>query len=346
MILVARNKIFIKFYFSLVLISSCTDNDYVTSYSFYGSTMGTTYTVVIKSNDKKPVSIKNDIEVILAKINQEMSTYDTDSYISNFNKDISMKEFQLPRYFSQVLEKSFYYYDISKGLFDITVHPLYKLWGFQSKTINVSEPLESQVLSTLEFVGMDNLIYDSTRKSLQKTNLKTSIDVSAIAKGYAVDVISDYLIESGYKSFLIDIGGEIKVSSSDELFWEIGIQKPNITEIGSVSNVIRLRNNAIATSGSYSNFIDYINTNSKRCHIINPKDGYPVIIEDGLIASASVIANSCIDADAIATILMLQSAKDALNFINRLENVEAYLIYIDNEEFKTVQSDGFSKFIH
>ncbi|MBJ48828.1 MAG: hypothetical protein CMG59_06685 [Candidatus Marinimicrobia bacterium] len=346
MILVARNKILIKFYFSLILISSCTDNDYVTSYSFNGSTMGTTYTVVIKNNNEKPVSMKNDIETILAKINQEMSTYDTDSYISNFNKDISMKEFKLPSYFSQVIEKSFYYYDISKGLFDITVHPLYELWGFQTKTINASEPLPSQVLSTLKSVGMDNLIYNSARKSLQKTNLKTSIDLSAIAKGYAVDVISNYLIKSGYKSFLIDIGGEIKVSSSDESFWEIGIQKPNITEIGSVSNVIRLRNNAIATSGSYSNFIDYINTNSRRCHIINPKDGYPIIIDDGLIVSASVIANSCIDADAIATILMLQSAKDALNFVNSLENVEAYLIYIDNEEFKAAQSVGFGEFIN
>lgn len=346
MILEARNKILKNLYFLLIFLFSCDDDKGISTSSFYGSTMGTTYTIVIKTKEKEPKSIKKDIETILLKINKEMSTYDDESYISKFNQDINMTEYELPNHFSSVIERSFYFNDLSNGLFDVTVHPLYELWGFQDKIINTSEPSLVQILNTLEYVGMDNLIFDKSRKSLQKRNSKTSLDLSALAKGYAVDVISNYLIESGYKSFLIDIGGEIKVNSLDEIFWEIGIQKPNITEIGLVANVIRLRNNAIATSGSYSNFIEYVNTETKRCHIINPNNGYPIMIKDGLIVSASVIANSCMDADAIATILMLLSTNDALKFVDQLDNVEAYLIYIDNEDFKTVQTTGFSKFLY
>lgn len=306
--------------------------------------MGTTYSVAIKSHDVDSDFLKKEFESILAKINHEMSTYKEESLISKFNSDSSKKNFQLSFDFSYVIEKSFFYNDLSNGLFDITIHPLYDLWGFQSKSLDSIEPTSNQVLNILEFVGMDNLNFDASKMILSKVNPKTSIDLSAIAKGYAVDLIANYLEDLGYESFLVDIGGELRVASFDKTFWEIGIQKPDINEIGSVSEVINLRNKSIATSGNYSNFINYINTGSLRSHIVNPKTGYPVLIRDGLVASASVISSSCIDADAIATILMLLSVEDAINFVEKIDDTEAYLIYIENGLFKTIETQGFDNF--
>ena len=204
--------------------------------------MGTTYSVAIKSHDVDSDFLKKEFESILAKINHEMSTYKEESLISKFNSDSSKKNFQLSFDFSYVIEKSFFYNDLSNGLFDITIHPLYDLWGFQSKSLDSIEPTSNQVLNILEFVGMDNLNFDASKMILSKVNPKTSIDLSAIAKGYAVDLIANYLEDLGYESFLVDIGGELRVASFDKTFWEIGIQKPDINEIGSVSEVINLRN--------------------------------------------------------------------------------------------------------
>ena len=139
-----------------------------------------------------------------------------------------------------------------------------------------------------------------------------SIDVSSISKGYAVDVISDYIENQGYLNYFIDIGGEIKVSSTIDRYWDIGIQEPSLERLGNAIEMVRLSNNSIATYGNYANFIKYINSDAKRTHIINPKTGYPLEIKDGMIASVSIVAPLCVDADALATTLMLLSKEEGL----------------------------------
>ena len=140
---------------------------------------------------------------------------------------------------------------------------------------------------------------------LDKDNDAISIDVSAIAKGYAVDLISEHIEKQGYSNYFIDIGGEIRVSSTNGRHWDIGIQEPDPERLGNAIEMVRLSNSSIATSGNYANFIKYINSDAKRTHIINPKTGYPLEINDGMIASVSIIAPLCVDADALATTLML-----------------------------------------
>ena len=109
--------------------------------------------------------------------------------------------------------------------------------------------------------------------------------------------------------------------------------------------MVRLSNNSIATSGNYANFIEYLNSGIKRTHIINPKTGYPLEIKDGMIASVSIVATLCVDADALATILMLLSKEEGLKLIDSVKDTEAYIIYFEDNRLYTEQSSGFKKYM-
>ena len=243
-----------------------------------------------------------------------------------------------------IINKSFYYNELSNKVFDITIYPLYDLWGFQNKTDSVVSPSKLAIDSTLSFVGMDK--FQIKNNKLIKNISSVSIDVNAIAKGYTVDLIYDYLLQQGFENYYIDIGGEIRVRSTTiKTGWPIGIAVPDLNYLGKVMQVISLENNSIATSGNYANFIDYLNLDNDRTHIINPKTGYPLEIKNGVVSSVSVIAPLCVDADALATILMILSKDDGLKLIESIKSVEAYIIYLEQGTLKTVQSSGFEYYL-
>ena len=338
--------IFVLFLFSILLFNYNSSGLEI-EYNINGPAMGTTYKIVIKTvNDIDVDTISHQVNLILDDINSQMSTYHTDSEISSFNLNNIEKKlinFEISEHFFNVLQKSIYYNSISDGMFDITVHPLYELWGFQDNLLLNDEPTSMEIANTLRLVGANKIqVQDNRLSALQKG---VSIDVSAIAKGYTVDVIADYLQNQGYFDFLVEIGGEIKVGSTSENSWSIGIQDPDISKIGQVGKVVTLFNNSIATSGSYSNFIEYFSSGLKRAHIINPKTGYPIEIKDGIISSATVVSSSCLEADALATTLMLLSKKDGLDMIESIDGAEAYIIYLEDGVLQTAQSNGFENYI-
>ena len=375
MILVGSKKLRLTLISLTLLISlnSCADKTQIKKYVMEGPTMGTQYKIIIKSDqDVNPDMVQNQIERILWVINNQMSTYDPKSEISTFNSELVIPDINstfldpeqakkkenlqkeqpnhsstISEHFSNVIEKSFYYYEVSDGMFDITVHQLYELWGFQGKSENLKiEPSKKEVDIALDFVGMDKLKYSRGNQLLYKNSNQISIDVNAIAKGYAVDVISDYIEDQGYFNYFIDIGGEIRVSSTIDRHWDIGIQEPSPERLGNAIEMVRLSNNSIATSGNYANFIEYINSDAKRTHIINPKTGYPLEIKDGMIASVSIVAPLCIDADALATTLMLLSKEEGLRLIESLKDTEAYIIYLESDSLYVEQSSEFKKYIY
>jgi len=343
--------------FALIIsLNSCTNKNQIKDNIIEGPTMGTQYKIVIKSNQSIDLNdISDSIESILIDIDNQMSTYNPNSEISAFNKleySDKIKGISISSHFNTVLEKSLYYYELSNGMFDVTIHPLYELWGFQNKDGNlIDEPLKEEVEKLL---GQGNIRLKEGELSIDKSlyyeglNLIShdlSIDVSAIAKGYTVDVISDYIKDLGYFDYFIDIGGEIRVSSTIDMYWDIGIQEPNPDKFGNAIKMVRLSNNSIATSGNYANFIEYLNSGIKRTHIINPKTGYPLEIKEGMIASASIVAPLCIDADALATTLMLLSKDEGVKLIESIDDTEVYLIYFKSGELHTEQSSGFKKYI-
>ena len=310
-----------------------------------GPTMGTSYKVVIKT-DKNIDSglIRSEIDSILNVVNKQMSTYDDSSEISAFNNEKENVDFKISDHFFTVLDKSFYYYQESKRLFDVTIHPLYKLWGFQDKNDSNTEPSQEKIDSALELVGMDLLEFRKDKKAISKKNSKISIDLSAIAKGYAVDLISKYLNEKGYENHFVEIGGEIKVQSTGDENWEIGVQVPDFDKINQVIDRIYLSNHSIATSGNYANTIQYLSTGTERTHIINPLTGTPLEVGDGMIASATVVSKECVDADALATTLMLLDIDKGIDLIESLDATEAYIIYLKDSKLHTRETEGFKDY--
>ena len=306
--------------------------------------MGTQYKIVIKSQQTVNAdTILNKVTSILNDVNSQMSTYDSDSEISKFNSSQTENDFfKISDYFSDVLEMSFFYNRISEGFFDITIKPLYELWGFQNRKISNKEPSSLEISRKLNFIGMDKIEFDLEHRLISKKHKQTSIDLSAIAKGYAVDLIASYLDDENFSDYFVEIGGEIKVKSNITDGWIINIQDP--VDFSKAINSVYLLGGAIATSGNYFNYIEYLGVGSKRTHIINPLTGYPLEVKDGIVSSATVISDDCVDADALATILMLLDINKGITFIESLKDTEAYMVYYDNNKFNSIESSGFSNY--
>ena len=317
----------------LLLFSCSTPQKEIVSIN--GNTMGTTYTVKFFPMTNNSSEIEKNyilIEEILKDINQQMSTYIPSSEISTFNKLESTDWFVISEDFSVVLEQSFKYYYLSDGLYDITVMPLVNLWGF-GPDIFESPPSNTMIDSVKAFIGQDLIDFENQR--IRKKDSRVQIDLSSIAKGYAVDKIYNAL--NKYEDLFIEIGGEIRTRSKSK-DWKIGINTPSITNLeNDIELVISLNNLSIATSGNYRNF--YIVDDKFYHHEINPKTGYPITSNLG---SVSVISNqSCLDADALSTMFF---TSDNFEIIENLNGTESLSILLNEDKsFTKVFSSGFPK---
>ena len=205
----------------LVLVAGCSKEVPVLS----GSTMGTTYSVIVpdlKKSDQQALQAK--VESALAAVNAAMSTYQPDSSISVFNASDSTEWFDVPEHFAVVSNAAVQVAMASNGAFDPTVGPLISLWGFaKDKQNNVPEAFEiEQILNT---TGYTKFEVDTETLSLKKLNSRVEIDLNAIAKGYAVDLLALQVASLGYENYLIEIGGELRASghSATGSPWRIGL---------------------------------------------------------------------------------------------------------------------------
>ncbi len=310
----------------LVLLNTCTnlpgksDKNYM---SIRGLTQGTTYS--IKYNSPDSTNYHPQIQRILEAIDSSMSTYRENSIISRINRnDPSVK---VDEYFSGVYQTAQKVSSMTDGAFDITVAPLVNAWGFgftEKKELD-----DTRVDSLLEFVGYETIRLEDGR--IYKKDERTMIDMNAVAKGYTVDEVSEFLENEGVSDYMVEIGGEVRTrgKNPDGVYWRIGIDKPidssNATT-RELQAIVSLKNQAVATSGSYRQF--YIEDGVKYSHTINPKTGYPV--EHNLL-SVSVFAEECGFADALATAFMVMGREKSKRLLENHSSVGAYFIYSDEE---------------
>ena len=315
----------------LPLFNSCSKNNL----DLNGFTMGTSYSIKINHNKFfKDSKLKNKIEKELNYISSVFSTYDKKSELSLINNS-KKNSFTISHDMMIVLEKSLYYSEISDGMYDPTVFPLVDLWGF-GPSLKSDKPKSDSIIKVLNYVSYKNIEISDNKINLKNKN--TIIDLSSIAKGYAVDKVADLLLNEGYDNFMVEIGGEVKcIGKNHGTEWVIGITNP-LDEFNLIKT--NLSNLSMATSGSYNNYTYY--DGFKYSHIINPKTGFP--LENNII-SATVIAQDCIDADAIATLLMLFPYQKGLDLINATNNVECYLIIEDKGKKVIKKSTGFNKYL-
>lgn len=280
-----------------------------------GVTMGTTYQVKYLSDN--PENYQAAIDSLLEDFNQCLSTYIPDSEISLFNKG-TMHRFERP-YFHEMLVQSEVINKNTHRAFDPTVMPLVSAWGFGPEDHEF--PGQEQVDSLLKSVGFEHLFFDEL--AVCKLYPYTQLDFSAIAKGYAVDLIMGWLKQRGLENIFVEIGGEISAAGVNEQNkpWAVYIEKPVDSE-RSAQAVVSLNNTAMATSGNYRNF--YIKDGKKYAHTISPFTGYPV---QHSLLSVSVFASTCSEADAYATAFMVLGLEEARNITSTQPGLEAYFIY-------------------
>lgn len=285
-----------------------------------GTTMGTTYRVVYLDGERR--DFKASIDSLLIVFNQSLSTYIPDSELSQFNRRDSLI-FGLP-YMLPVLKKSQEVYGRSSGAFDPTVGPLVNAWGFGPEGATPKDSIDINQL--LPLVGFDKISFDE--EMVRKSQPGVYLDFSAIAKGYAVDVVASLLEERGISNMLVEIGGELVargVNDKGEI-WKVGINQPDQDDFtNELFSIVALDNKALATSGNYRNYYEIDSV--RYSHTIDPRTGYPV--QHGLL-SATVVAPDCMTADAYATALMVMGTENAILLLNQLEELEAFLIYNDS----------------
>ena len=297
--------------------------------------MGTTYSIKLVEENIDSIYIHNSIENILENINSQMSTYIDSSCISKFNNLEVGDSLNIKSDFNHVFNKSHYYHSLTNGSFEVTIKPLIDLWGFEKPDYRTNIPDSSSIKRALTNIGINNI---KLRDDYIFKMNEVSLDFSALAKGYAVDKIATFLKDNLIYNFMVEIGGELSLSgyNSEDKKWSIGVQNPSLNNISSTLNLL-LTNKAIATSGNYRNFFTY--DGKSYSHIISPTTGYPI---DKNILSVTVISDQCIDADALATSLIVMNIEDGIDLIDKIKGTEVFYITKENEN---LYSKGFKTFV-
>lgn len=307
-----------------------------------GKTMGTFYTVKFLSTEKTSLSLwKAKVDMRLKEVNKKLSMYDTKSEISRFNRNEIGEPMTISLDFYAVLLTATKIHKLTDGAWDGTVKPLVDLWGFGTKKMQARIPENDKIAMTLSKTGFNHIGLKAPNLIL-KTEAIT-LDLGSIAKGYGVDAIAELFLSSGIHDVLVEIGGELYASGKNKKgeHWSVGISRPVKQYVNQdLFRVIRLKNQAIATSGNYRNFFEI---NGKTfSHIIDPKTGFPV---DNNIVSASVIAEDCTFADGLATALMVMDVQEGVLLVNQLPNTECLIIQKQGHEFITYPSENFNDFV-
>ncbi|ODS24625.1 hypothetical protein AB835_02535 [Candidatus Endobugula sertula] len=305
-----------------------------------GKTMGTTYRIILAKPDTSLhlKQLQESINNELVKINQLMSTYIEDSEISRFNRATTNEWFQLSPETYEVLNYSLSLSAQTEGKFDITVGPLINLWGFGYPN-KEGLPSDIEIAAVMPMIGWQFIELNPSVLQARK-NKPLSIDMSAVAKGYGVDHIAALLDKWLIKDYLVEIGGEIKVkgTNNQNQQWRIGIETPSLHQSGA-QQVIALNNRAVATSGDYRNFFE--KEGVRYSHTIDPMTGKPVVHN---IASLTVISNSAMEADGLATALMAMGEQKALG-LSKKHNIPIYILLYKGKQFTSVHSPAFAEYL-
>ena len=310
--------------FLFVLLFGCNSSPAPRLVEFKGETMGTFYAVKYIAAPKN--HYQKQIDSLLLVVNQSLSTYIPTSTVSKVNRYHQIGPVPVDAHFAKVFERAKKIHHDTDGAFDPTVMPLVNAWGFGYEK-NANPPDGEKIDSLLQLVNFGvvelNPQPGSRQMLLNKLDPNVQLDFSAMAKGYGVDVIAEFLEKMGVTDYLVDIGGELRAKgkSGKGNAWSVGIDKPLDAQSRQLQNAVELNNRAIATSGNYRNF--YVKDGKKYAHTINPKTGYP---EASQLLSVSVFAPDCMTADAYATAFMVMGWHKAAKLANLHDHLDAFFI--------------------
>ncbi|MFK8297467.1 FAD:protein FMN transferase [Capnocytophaga cynodegmi] len=325
----------ILFYAMLIAVASCvspTEKIQIIRGEAQGSTYGIKY---ISNNDK---DLQQSVDSILEVIDLSMSTYRPESIISKINRG---ERVQIDNHFENVFKASQTIWKQSDGMFDPTVGILVNAWGFGANK-NQNNLTQTQIDSLKNFVGF-NKVRLTDEKFIEKENPAIFFDFNAIAQGYTVDVIADFLKSKGITNFVVEVGGEIYLSGKntiDDKKWTIGIEDPTLpSDKRELMTTVQFENQGLATSGNYRKIRTDSLTGEKFVHSINPKTG---LAKQSNLLSATVITDSAMYADGYATMFMVLGTEASKAFLENHPELNVLLIYNnENNEVLTFATKGF-----
>ena len=315
-------------------------------YTFQGSTMGTYFAVKLVQPVEQELSadvqeqLLEEIEQSLDQVDRLMSTYRDDSELNTFNASTSTAPFPLSPETFQVLGTALEVAESTGGALDVTVGPLVNAWGFGPDMDELPEMDQEQLEELRKRVGYHflTLSSDSAEPTVSKALPDLYVDLSSLAKGFAVDQTHARLTELGYANLLVEVGGEVRASGVNlrGQSWRLGIERP-ASAFGSLQRIVALENTALATSGDYRNYRE--RNGVRLSHIIDPRSGRPI---GHRLASVSIIDESCMRADALSTALMVLGSQEGPAYAER-EGLAALFLVREGESFREVPSSAFKQ---
>jgi len=325
-----------RYVFVLVILAlyGCSNKPEVLTIS--GTKMGTSYHITVIADQLPPDDLEQQIEQLLAKVDSSMSTYKKDSEINQFNRLPVGQTMTVSQEFAEVVKISRQIWQLSNGAFDPTIGPLVDLWGFGPDERHESIPSSKTIELTKAQIGFDYVVLDEYKLSKTKA---VALDLSAVAKGYAVDRVADLLEMLALPNYLVEIGGEIRVSgfNSDGVLWRIAMEQPQL--FAEVDRVINITDIAVATSGDYRNYFE--KDGVRYSHTIDPLTGKPIVHN---LASVTVLTQSCAQADAWATAFSVMGDEQSLKLAEQLD-IAVYMLVRQNGKFVPRTSAAFDLFV-
>jgi len=322
---------------SSVITIGCSDDVLLPSYDLHGNTMGTTFnvTLVAPPTGANLDLLQTNIQEKLEHIENIASTYRSDSEVSRFNANPSTEWVSVLPEFCNMIAAAQDVSDMTGGAFDITVGPLVNLWGFGPPLSEHELPTDEEVAAAQLRVGNVKLQSNCEQSMLRKSIADVYVDLSAWAKGYAVDEIAALLEDSQLTNYLVEIGGELRVSghNAEQRKFAIAVEKP-LQNNEMAYSVVRLSNVAVATSGDYRNF--YEHDGQRYSHTIDPRTGHPITHD---LTGVTVISASTAYADAMATALLVLGPEEGHALAEQLNLASYFLVRTEDgiEEISTSQ---------
>lgn len=318
----------------IVIFTACTNQKQYFEES--GSVFHTLYHIKYEA----PELLTEKIDAEFQKFNLSLNPFNPNSIIAKVNRN---EPVEADDWFIEVFNKATEVSNNSEGLFDITCAPLINLWGFGFSKMDSVTPL--MIDSIKQFVGYQKVKLNG--RQVVKDDPRTLLNCSAIAKGYASDIIARLLEREGVKNYMVEIGGEVTMKGVNQNgdCWRIGINKPEDDSTGirnEIDEVVQLcKKGGVATSGNYRNY--YVKDGKKYAHTIDPRTGYP---SEQNILSATIVADDCITADAYATAFMAMGLETARQAAKNIPGIEYYVIYSDeNGKHQIEYSKGMLQYL-
>lgn len=333
-----KNHLFLSFFCVVAgVFSSCAadSKEYIKN---TGKIHGTYYSATYLQ--PKGVDLQQKLEQRMREFEMSLSPFNKQSIIARINQNDN--SVRTDKYFETMYAMAKQVSERTDGAFDITVAPLVNAWGFGFG--NRERDKTPDVAAILPYVGFRKIRLENHR--LIKNDPRIMLDASAIAKGYSSDIMAQLLEENGCKNYMIEIGGEVKCKGLNPKGekWKIGINKPVDDETNTkneIQSIVAITDVGLATSGNYRQF--YYLGDKKCSHTIDPRTGYPV---NHSLLSATVIAPTCMQADAYATAFMVIGKEKAMEICESTPGMECLLIYSDEKgEYRIIYSGGFDRYL-